>query len=513
MKGWESFKASLESLELKPVFGNPGSTELPMLRGIEKYVLTLHDGLAVGMADGYSRVTGRSSVVNLHTLPGVANATAFIHTARMNRSPMVITAGQQDSRHAYLEPLLYHDLISLAGDSVKFKYEIKHASEIPNVLRRAKAIAETPPMGPVFLSFPMDVMDEEGSDSLPLPDKVNYNLLDREAVSEIAGIFNDARNPCIVVGSEIDVFGAHDAIRQFMQKAGCPVYAEPLSSRSPCDSSIPQFAGELPPASTLINLKLIQHDLILFVGGEITLYPYLPSPLLEGKKITMVGMSPSRRIGTSYAMNPKLFLENILPMINKKGNFTAPPAGSDASRLVREKKRMSAYYVLRKAARIFTDYVLFDESISATLLTRELFGYRESSFFTASGGQLGWALPAGMGASLAGKKVLVIIGDGSFMYSVQSLWTAVKYSLPIKILVLNNRSYNVLRSFSMSFYPDVQNRDFLKPDLPLTGVSEGFGIETRTAGPDLNDLDWLREGENPKVLIVNTDQEVPKLFL
>ncbi|MHB8396170.1 MAG: thiamine pyrophosphate-binding protein [Thermoplasmataceae archaeon] len=513
MKGWESFSKSLLSLELDPVFGNPGSTELPMLRGVDKYVLTLLDSLAVGMADGYAQVTGKAAVVNLHTLPGVANSMAFIHTARLNRTPIVITAGQQDTRHAYMEPLLYHDLLSLVGDSVKFRYEIKHASEIQSVVRRAKAIAETPPMGPVFVSFPMDIMDQECPDTLPTPDRINTTPVDEAAVREISEIINRSKNPCIVGGSEIDAFGAHSALVAFVDRIGCPLYAEPLSSRSPCDSSSSQYSGDLPPASTLINLKLLQNDLVLFVGGEITLYPYLPTPLLEGKEIVIVGMNPSRRIGKSYQMNPRMFLEAVLPLVEKKGKFLRPSPSPDRTRMLREKKRMSAFYVVGKAAAQFRDYVLFDESISSTLTVREAFGYRAGSYFTAKSGQLGWALPAGTGAAMRKDKVLVIIGDGSLMYSIQTLWTAARYSIPVKILVLNNGSYNILRSYAKSFYPRVEDREFLKFDLPLKGVAEGFGIETRIAGAELEELKWLEEGRIPKVLIANVDREVPKLFL
>jgi benzoylformate decarboxylase len=111
------------------------------------------------------------------------------------------------------------------------------------------------------------------------------------------------------------------------------------------------------------------------------------------------------------------------------------------------------------------------------------------------------------------KKILVVIGDGSLMYSIQALWTAARYSLPVKVLVLNNGSYNILKSYSRSFYPAVENKDFLRLGIGLQRMVEGFGVETRTADRELNDLKWLREGNTPKVLIANVDSEVPKLFL
>lgn len=146
MKGYEALRESIRELDLLPAFGNPGTTELPMLRGIDEYYLTLHDSIAVGMADGYSQYALKPSLVNLHSVPGLGNSIAFIHTASKNRSPIVVTAGQQDSRHAVYEPLLYGDLTGgLVDGLVKMKYEVRHGDDIPIALRRARAVAMSPP--------------------------------------------------------------------------------------------------------------------------------------------------------------------------------------------------------------------------------------------------------------------------------------------------------------------------------------------------------------------------------
>ncbi|MGB9815361.1 MAG: thiamine pyrophosphate-binding protein, partial [Thermoplasmata archaeon] len=163
MKGSEIFARVLEDLDLYPIFGNPGTTELPALRNVKDYVLTLHDSISVGMADGLTQYTGKPKAVNLHTLPGLANSLAFIYTAKMNHTPMIITAGQQDMRHMVLEPLLYYNLEMVLGDSVKYRYELRTADDVQIALKRAKIIAQTPPMGPVFISIPMNIMDGDAN--------------------------------------------------------------------------------------------------------------------------------------------------------------------------------------------------------------------------------------------------------------------------------------------------------------------------------------------------------------
>ena len=159
------------------------------------------------------------------------------------------------------------------------------------------------------------------------------------------------------------------------------------------------------------------------------------------------------------------------------------------------------------------DYVKVDESKSMTPDLRRIVGYRPSSYFTARSGQLGWALPAAAGISFVKKKVLCVIGDGSFMYTPQTLWTIKRYNLPVKLLVLDNRGYVILRSFAKSYYQNMQDRDFLQPEIHLKDLIESFGIECKTATADLSEMEWLAAGSDSKALIVEVKSEVPKLFI
>lgn len=513
MKGYEALGSIIKELDISPTFGNPGTTELPMLRSIDKYYLTLHDSIAVGMADGYSQYLLKPSLVNLHSVPGLGNSIAFIHTSLKNRAPIIITAGQQDTRHSVYEPLLYGELTDMVNGLVKMKYEVRHGNDIPIIMRRAKAIALTPPMGPVFVSFPMDVMDED-AEYLPRPHEyIPPNLVDEDAVNYVVNALNDAKNPAIVMGYEVDVFNAFKEAEELAEAIGCPVYAEPLAHRSPFNSNNRRFAGDLLPGSTLINMKLLTHDLILIIGGGITLYPYLPSPLLPGKHVISVGFDVDPRLGEAFIMNPRMFMREAAKKVTRKCDYKREEDLLYMNRVARSRAVMGIDYVMYEVRKIFQGFTIVDESISYSPTVRSVMGYGHNKYFTAKSGQLGWALSASLGISIAEKKVLTMVGDGSFMYSVQGLWTAAKYKLPLKIIVLSNGGYNILKSYAKSYYPELETADYLNIEAKIIDIAKGFGIEAETAGKDLRELKWLYEGEDPKLLLINLDRTVQKMFL
>lgn len=513
MRGYEAFADAIRVLDLLPIFGNPGTTELTSLKGIDNYVLTQFDGLSVAMADGLSQFTFSPHLVNLHTVLGLGNSMAYIYTSKMNYSPVIITAGQQDLRHMQMEPLLSGDLLGFIGNTVKFKYELKSASEIPSVLRRAKVEALTPPIGPVFISIPMNIMDEESPYKPPDPVKRSYETYNEEAVVEVANLINDSKNPALVFGWEIDMFKAFEEAERVAEKLGCPVYGEPLAHRSPFNSSHKMFGGNLLPGSTLINLKLLQNDLIIFIGGDVTLYPYLPSPLLDGKKVVFVGLNIDPKFGDFYRVNVKTFLGQLEEKISKKCNFSKPVDFQTATKIANEKERMGVTYVMSRVKKLFSDFVIMDESISASTVLRDVLGYSPGKYFFSKSGQLGWASPAASGISMKEEKVLAIVGEGSFMYSLQILWTVKKYNLPVKFLILRNGGYSILKSYSLSYSPGVEDKEYLSFDMPTERFSESFGIESRVAGKNLDELKWLREGKDSRLLVVDVDRSIPKLFL
>jgi len=509
----ELFGRLVKEYGVGPLFGNPGSTEVPLLQHIDDYILTLHDSLSVGMADGYSQYRGYPSIVNLHAMPGVANSVAFIQTAAANHSPVIVTAGQQDYRHMVYDPLLSGNLVGLVSGFVKYAYEIKSPEDVSVAFDRAFRISTSPPRGPVFISFPMNFIDEEIHSDVKKPDRVSTDIVDTSAVEIIAERINESQNPAIIFGAEIDEYDAMDEALRFSEKIGCPVFSEPLGSRASFPTESRRYAGELLPASALMNLTLAEFDLLLFIGADITIYPYLNTPLLPSHRLIFVGLNGSMRLGENYISNPKHFLRSILPLVKKKGDYLKKPDFSRRTRIAKARERMETEYVSHAIAKHFPRFTLVDESISNSEAIRSEFGYRPRGYFTAKTGQLGWGLPAHTGITMAGARSVLVIGDGSLMYSIQTLWTAVRYGIPVKIIVLRNGGYNILRSYSKSFYPSLANAEFFKFGIDAERIIESYGVNVKVLDRDLKAFEWLRDTSEPAAVIVDMPEDIPDLFL
>ncbi len=513
MKGSEIFVKTLEDLKLERIFGNPGSTEMSMLRHVKNYILTLHDGIALGMADGLSMVSGSPQVCNLHTTLGLGNSIAYLQTAFENRSPVVLTTGQQDYRHIFREPLLSGDIVHMAEKYTKYTYEIKNVGDIELSLKKAFAIARQWPQGPVLVSFPSNFMDEDCNYIGAEISSELVDSIDTGAADSIIHAINESSNPAVVFGFEIDALNAHNFAVKFAERLGCPVFAEPLSSRAPFPSENSVFSSDLVPASALFNTILSPFDLIVIIGGDLKLYPYTPAPILPGKSVICVSLTGSVQSGKYYRMNPKEFLKYASSRVRKKGSFKSKIDPLDKTKAVLDRKYMGPSHLFSKVSKTFNDHVIVDESISLSLELRRLLGYRPGSYFSARSGQLGWGLPAAAGISLEKDKVLCVIGDGSLMYAPQTLWSISHYKLPVKLLVLDNGGYMILRSYALSYYPDMKDQDFLRPQIELEKIANAFNIEHKKAGKELSELEWLRAGSDPKMLVVSTGYSIPRLFM
>jgi benzoylformate decarboxylase len=515
----EQFSEALARRGVQEIFGNPGTTELPFLEGIrQRYILTLHDSIAAAAADGLAQATGAVAVANLHAAPGLGNSIGFIDTARRNRSPVLLTVGQQDLRHVEYEPLLHGNFESMVAGLVKYSHEVVSASEVGPAIDLAFRHAMEPPRGPVLLSLPMDVMESLGVIS-EAPPSVPSSLA--ESVEGIAERLNAATNPVLVAGYEVDVFDAFDEVAQLATRLGAPVYAEPLSSRAPVSLPLPHFAGDLLPASALIDASLGEHDLVVLLGADLTLYPYTPAPLLPGKDLTYLGSDPSvaHRLHAAHAWGDlKEQLRRLLPRVRATArNFRRPPDFARANRVARAAATMGGVYVLDAATRRFADHTIVDEAVSLTPTLKSLGVYHgHRSYFASRSGQLGWGLAAAIGLGLRLPKILAVVGDGALQYTVQSLWTLAHYRIPVKVLVLNNQSYAILRSYSKAFHTTLTDAEYLQVSgVDVEALAKGYGMPAQSVDrPDRLDdaLRWLRESAGPALLNVAIDPAVPDLF-
>ena len=458
------------------IFGNPGTTELPFLAALSEaedapeYVLGVHEGAVVSMADGYARGTGRPAFVSLHIAAGLANGLIGLLNARRSRTPLVVTAGQQDRRHLQQDPMLSGDLLGLARPAAKATYDIQHARDLPLALRRAFAQARRPPAGPVFLSLPMDLLAEDTEVEVPArtapPRPGPAAGLDRAAV-----LLGGAARPAIVAG---DGVGREDAVAALVRTAeacGATVHHQPMADCLNFPATHPLYAGMLPPRHDAIRAALAPYDAVLIVGAHaFTPHHYSPGPALP-PGITVVQLdSDAEEIGRNFpadaglvgALGPSLhrlaeLLREQVPDHTAKARVLRAGERHTAERARAESAARAAYSAAPLApwaaahavARgLPPDAVVVEEAITVGLLLRRLLRLdRPGSYTHTVGGGLGWGIGAAVGRSLAdpGRPVVSVLGDGCALFGLQGLWSAARQQVPVLFVVMGNGSYRTLQ--------------------------------------------------------------------
>jgi benzoylformate decarboxylase len=479
------------------IFGNPGSTELPMLADFPDdftYILGLQELVVVGMADGYAQASGRPTHVNLHTAPGVGNAVGGIFNAQANKSPLVITAGQQVRPQITFEAnLTNRDGVVGPQPYVKFSHEPPRAQDVPAALARAIHHASLPPRGPAFVSIPMDDWNEDADEdrSARARSRVVSGRVapDPEALTAVAGRLAAARAPVLVAGPDIDAAGGWDAAVALAEKQRLPVWASPATggSRLGFPESHPQFVGVLPPAIGPISETLKEHDLVLVVGSSVfPYYPYLPGPLLaEGSALVAITSDPREAarapVGDAIVGDVGLALERLLELVPSEANrpLPAPRPGPSDPAPADPPDRLSGSEAMAALADAFSrEAIAVVETPSSTLSLRNRLRISGpgSYYFCASGG-LGFGISAAVGVQLAqpDRPVVCVLGEGSAQYGITALWSAVAYKAPVTFLVLRNDEYMILKWFSA--IEQVQGAPGLDlPGLDTAAVARAYGM-------------------------------------
>lgn len=499
-------------------FGNPGTTELPFIDELAihpelRYVLALQENVAVGMADGYAQARRRPAFVNLHTSAGLGGGIGNLTNAMANRTPLVVTAGQQDRRHLLAEPILAGDLVGLASACTKWQHEVRHLGEVAPVLRRAFLDAASPPAGPVFVSIPMDVLDEERDVTLPPP-----SHLERSAVAggldTLAGLVAEAAPDrlALVVGDEVAASGALDEVVALAEATGAAVYGAPLYSNLNFPTTHPLWngmLGGLELSAPAVAATLSGFSRVLVIGAKAFLvYPWRPGPPLPSSvellhldaDATQVARDLPTRFGT--VGDVKASLAALVPLVAARTDAVQVAAALDAAREQRagtaERLRgmaagrgdevpmhpMAATHALLAA--LPDGGVVVDEAITTGFYVRMLFQTEApGSYYFCRGGGLGWGIPAALGVKLARPEqpVLCVVGDGSAMYTIQALWTAAHSGIPVVVAVVNNRSYAILklnlaasggRSAGVDRYVGM---DLDSPPIDYVGLARAMGVE------------------------------------
>ena len=209
LSGKQAFLEILVQEGVECMFGNPGTTELPLMDGLAResrirYILALQESVAVAMADGYAQAGGRLAVVNVHTSPGLGNAMGMLYDALKAGSPLLLTAGQHDQTMNLTEPILLSDLPPVARPYVKWSHEITRLEDLPRAVRRAAKTAFAPPSGPVFLSIPVDVLNAEREIDLLAPTRIAPRIRgDAAAVEAAADLLVSAQRPILISGDAV----------------------------------------------------------------------------------------------------------------------------------------------------------------------------------------------------------------------------------------------------------------------------------------------------------------------
>jgi benzoylformate decarboxylase len=501
----------LRARGMTTVFGNPGSTELPFLERFPqdfRYVLGLHEGVAVGMADGFAQASGRPAHVNLHTAPGVGNAMGAIFNAQANKSPLLVTAGQQARSLMTLQALLTNrDAARMPHPLVKWSYEPPRAEDVPHALARAIHLAGLPPKGPVFVSIPMDDWRAEVDD-----DAVRHQTTrtvegragaDPALVRALAQRLAAAENPVLVVGGDADASGGWDAAVALAEKARLPVWAAPATGggRVGFPENHPQFQGLLPPAIGPVSETLAGRDLILVVGSSVfAYYPNLPGPLLpEGAALVAITSDPDEAarapMGDAIVADVKLTLEALVAAIDASQRDAPPPRALLAP--PEESDPMSPSAAIAALADAFPDDgIVVPESPATTFAVRARLALsRPGSYYFTAGGGLGFALPAPLGVQLAqpDRPVVCVLGEGSAQYAIQSFWSAVAYDIPVTFLVLRNQEYAILKWFGeIEQVTGAPGLDL--PALDVAAVAEGYGVPSLRVDERAALTEALRDG-------------------
>jgi benzoylformate decarboxylase len=483
----------LRTWGLTTIFGNPGSNELPFLSGLPddfRYVLGLHEGAVLAMADGYAQATGRPAFVNLHAAAGLGNAMGNLTNARVAHTPLVVTAGQQSRAMIGLGAVLAEpDLVRVPEPHVKWSYQPARAQDVPRALSEAFHLAALPPAGPVFVSLPLDDWTQD-VDALEVARLRHRRVCAAGAahpdlIAALADRLVRASSPALVVGPEMDTEKAYPLVVALAERLAAPVWTAPVPPRCPFPTRHPLWQGVLPPSIAGVSLNLAGHDLVLALGAPVFRYHvYQPGPWLpEGAELIAVGGDPSAAaraaFGDAVVADVAGVVDQLLDRLPAAHDRTPPPIRRIPEVPRPDAAPFSPDEVFAQLARsVPTDVPLINESTSNSVpfWTHLSRGRPRTLFFPAAGG-LGFGLPAAVGVALAGptRPVVAVLGDGAFQYGVTGLWTAAQRRLPVTFVVLRNGGYEGLRDF---FGPlGITSAPGLDlPDLDAVAIAAGYGV-------------------------------------
>ena len=527
MRGRQVFMQSLVAHGVERIFGNPGTTESPLLDSLAaypslRYVTTLQESIALCAASYYAQASGKTGIVSLHVAPGLGNAIGMLYGALRSGSPMIVTAGQQDTRLRLNNPVLGHDLVAMAAPVTKWSVQVERADEMGPILRRAFKVAHDGPPGPVFVALPIDVMEQETDIGPSEPASLwRAALPDPKGIAAVAEMLLGARRPVIVAGDDVARAGATAELVRLAEAVGASVWVEGLKLLMSFPTAHPSARLGLPLDSAAIGKALGDADTVLLVGGSFfeDVWYAAEGPFPAGARIAQIEASPDR---LAFAVAPhtgivgsiRHALAGLVAEIDRAqtaDDRTAARRRNAALAELKAKENAQQKARAEKAwdrepismPRVMAEIrdalparaIVVDESITASIdLARTLDFAAPGDYYGARGGGIGQGIAGALGVAVAAPKrpVVCISGDGSAMYAIQALWTAAHVGLPIVFVILANREYRVLKHnidvyrqrFGIASQEPYAHMDLAGPPLGFVEMAAGMGVAgTRVTRP------------------------------
>jgi benzoylformate decarboxylase len=502
------------------MFGNPGTVEQGFLDALSdlpemQYVLTLQESVAVMAADGYARATQRPALVQLHSSPGIGNAVGALYQAKRGHAPLVVIGGDAGLRYMNMEAQMYGDLVAFMQPVTKWSTIVLDPRNLLRVLRRAIKVAATPPMGPVYVCLPADVLDAPATEPVrPTSIPSTRVAPDRSTVEEIARELAAAGKPMLIVGDGVAYSGAQDELARVADLLGAEVW-EADAGEVNIDYRHPLHQGMTGHMFGFASRPVMQRgDAVLIVGTYVLpeVFPDLDDIFAPGARVYHVDLNAyeiakNHPVDLGVVADPKLTLAMLAEALEaimttgqrkaaegRRAEIGQAKAARQAAELERDRAQHDATPL--KAARFMEelagrlagqDVVIFDEALtSSPAVVRYLPPRRTGQYFLTRGGSLGVGIPGAIGAKLANpdKTVIGFTGDGGSMYTIQALWTAARHNLGAKFVVCNNGSYRLLQMNIDQYWKEqgIPKHDYplsfdlSYPPLGFVDLARGMGV-------------------------------------
>jgi thiamine pyrophosphate-dependent acetolactate synthase large subunit-like protein len=523
--------ALLEQLTVdgvKYIFGNPGTVEQGFLDALEDfpnltYIMGLQETVVLAAADGYARATKRPTIVQLHSGVGLGNGVGMMYQAKRGEAPLVVLAGEAGLIYDAMDAQMAADLVAIAEPVTKWATRVVHPSSLLRVLRRAMKIAATPPMGPVFVALPMDVLDAPAEEeAVPTSFVQTRTVAEPALIHQAAALLASAEHPMLIIGDGIAASGAQAAATRVAELSGAEIW-EANGSETNVATTHPLHRGALGHMFGDHSRHITRSADVVLISGTYVfpeVFPALHSVFAHGAQVIHLDLN-GYEIGKNFPVNlglvsdPKLALTEIATALDQLMTSDQKAAAQARTATLGDKKARelaaqkqadaatgdttplhAARFISELAKHLPDDVVVFDEALTTSPdVTRYLPPTKPGHYFQTRGGSLGVGVPGAIGLKLAypDKKVVGFSGDGGAMYTIQALWTAAHHNVDALFVICNNRSYRILKHNIQQYWYErnLDERQFpapfdiTSPNLDFVGLATAMGVPaTRVETPD-----------------------------